>query len=128
MSSTLYSHNGETIADRHTQRVAAARQRWSQYPSGDVERIGKYIHDKATGHLFEVIQHVVFAAGADVNDTGVHGFLDTGDDILFLTRATPATLDELRARRPNRNGNGSSTNRQPKPPAPGSSSGRSDCR
>ena len=62
-----------------------------------MERVGKYVCDKGSGNLFEVIQHVVFAAGADVNEEGVHGFVDVGDDILFLTRATPATLEELRA-------------------------------
>jgi hypothetical protein len=91
----------DTVADRHEKRRQAARKRWPEIPAGDLEARAGYIVDRASGALFTVVHHVVFAAGCEPDNEGrdVAGFYNTGTDLVFLKRAqSPGTVEELEQR------------------------------
>ena len=100
MISTIFHDPGDTLQARHEQRRRAARQRWHEYPRSDIESRGGFLVDRATGHLFERINHVVFASGHALDNEGKDcaGFVDLGGDLMFLRRASgPSTVAELEA-------------------------------
>ena len=95
-----FTDPSNTLEARHEQRRQAARQRWHEYPRSDIETRAGFIVDRATGHLFERINHVVFESGLALDNEGKDcaGFVDIGGDLIFLRRASgPSTFAELEA-------------------------------
>ena len=60
---------------RRAQRLRWLRERFSEYPIGDVEQYGRYVLDRGSGLLFERVLEVVVLDG-DVIGTADAFYLD----------------------------------------------------
>lgn len=86
---------------RRAQRLRWLRERFSEYPIGDVEQYGRYVLDRGSGLLFERVLEVVVLDG-DVIGTADAFYLD-GSEPVFLRRPAsgPGTLAELEEQQAN---------------------------
>lgn len=129
MSSTMFMDPGNTLENRRQQRIAASRREWSQLPAADLDQVSGYVVDRASGNLFLPVTCAVLpgnslATGAPKVDA-FYVSHSTGEPIYLERSQSPATLDELRRRKPIRNGSGSRANRRPRKHSTSSSKARS---
>ena len=102
MSSTIFTHPDDTIANRHEQLRQAARKRWPEWAAGDLDNRSGYLIDKGSGLLFRPVPHVVFARGVEVAPRRRHRrFLQQrhGRSTSSSAPRTPAPLPNSRRRK-----------------------------
>ncbi len=98
MSGILSIGRRQLVDERHEKRLEQARRYWPQISEEDLEVVGKYIADRASGVLYTRVAGLVDYANRESN-SGIRGFVATpdGSEIVFLQRPenSPATVEEL---------------------------------
>lgn len=102
MSSTIFMDPEDTLDRRRQQRIAASRRQWSQLPAADLDQVGRYVVDRASGNLFlPVLAAVLPGDSLATGTTKVDAFYvsHSSGEPIYLTRSeSPSTLTELRER------------------------------